>query len=66
MRRAAIDEKNRYMLKRQRQYCMAADVVTDAWMAFAEMVGGDLNAAAGSKMTGRGRRLAPGIVAPIA
>jgi hypothetical protein len=37
MRRAAVDEQNRYMLERQRQFRMAADVVTKAWMAFAEV-----------------------------
>ena len=37
MRRAAIEEQNRFMLERQRQFRMAADVVTEAWMAFAEV-----------------------------
>ncbi len=37
MRRAPIDEQNGYMLERQRQFRAAADVVTDAWMAFAEV-----------------------------
>jgi hypothetical protein len=37
MRRAAIDEQNRYMLERQRQFRMAADVVAEAWMAFPEV-----------------------------
>ena len=37
MRRAEIDEQNRLMLERQRQFRMAADVVTEAWMAFAEV-----------------------------
>jgi hypothetical protein len=37
MRRAAIEEQNRFMLERQRQFRMAADVVTEARMAFAEV-----------------------------
>jgi hypothetical protein len=37
MRRAEIDEQNRYLLNHQRQFRMAADVVTDAWMRFAEV-----------------------------
>ncbi|UVK44070.1 hypothetical protein BPNPMPFG_005947 [Mesorhizobium sp. AR07] len=37
MRRAAIDEQNRYMLERQRQFRAAADVVTDAWVRFQEV-----------------------------
>jgi len=37
MRRAKIEEQNRFMLKRQHDFRMAADVVTDAWMAFAEV-----------------------------
>lgn len=37
MRRAAIESENRYMLERQRQFRMAADVVTAAWMEFAEV-----------------------------
>src|SRR5882757_9268647 len=37
MRRAAIDEQNRHMLERQRQFRAAADVVTDAWMRFREV-----------------------------
>src|SRR5690348_18366066 len=37
MRRAKIDEQNRYLLARQRHFRMAADVVTDAWMGFAEV-----------------------------
>ena len=39
MRRAAIKEQNRYLLERQRQFRMAADVVAEAWSAFAEVVG---------------------------
>lgn len=38
MHPAAIAEENRLMLERQRQFRMAADVVTDAWMAFAEVL----------------------------
>lgn len=38
MRRAAIDEQNRTMLQRQQQFRAAADVVTDAWMRFREVV----------------------------
>lgn len=37
MRRAAIEEQNRFMLERQRQFRRAADVVIDAWMGFAEV-----------------------------
>ena len=37
MRRAKIEEQNGFMLKRQRDFRMAADVVTDAWMTFAEV-----------------------------
>ena len=37
MRRAAIEEQNRFMLERQRQFRMAADVVADAWMTFVEV-----------------------------
>ena len=37
MRRAEIDEQNRYMLLRQRQFCMAADVVVNAFAAFEEV-----------------------------
>jgi hypothetical protein len=37
MRRAAIEAENRRMLERQRQFRMAADVVTDTWMRFAEV-----------------------------
>ena len=37
MRRAKIEEQNRLMLRRQREFRMAADVVTDAWMTFAEV-----------------------------
>ena len=37
MRRAKIEEQNRLMMRRQREFRMAADVVTDAWMTFAEV-----------------------------
>jgi hypothetical protein len=37
MRGAKIEEQNGFMLRRQREFRMAADVVTDAWMAFAEV-----------------------------
>lgn len=37
MRRAEIDEQNCYMLLRQRQFRMAADVVAHAFAAFAEV-----------------------------
>ncbi|MDB5488168.1 MAG: hypothetical protein JWQ58_1883 [Reyranella sp.] len=37
MRRAEIEQQNRYMLLQQRQYRMAADVVTDGLAAFAEV-----------------------------
>jgi hypothetical protein len=37
MRRAAIDRQNRWMLARQHQFRVAADVVTDAWMRFPEV-----------------------------
>ncbi len=37
MRRAAIEEQNRILLERQRQFRMAADVVTEVWMAFPEV-----------------------------
>jgi hypothetical protein len=37
VRRAKIEEQNRFMLKRQYDFRMAADVVTDALMAFAEV-----------------------------
>lgn len=37
MRRAEIEEQNRYLVRRQRQFRMAADVVTDALAAFAEV-----------------------------
>lgn len=37
MRRAQIEEQDRYQLERQRQFRIAADVVTDAWIKFAEV-----------------------------
>ena len=37
MRRAKIEDQNRYLLKRQREFRLAADVVTDAWMKFPEV-----------------------------
>jgi hypothetical protein len=37
MRRAEIEEQNAYLLKRQRDFRMAANVVADAWMTFPEV-----------------------------
>ncbi|GLS18906.1 hypothetical protein GCM10007874_19230 [Labrys miyagiensis] len=37
MRRAKIEEQNRYLLARQRQFRQAADVVAKAWIPFAEV-----------------------------
>lgn len=37
MRRAAIDAQNRWMLERQPHFRVAADLVADAWMRFAEV-----------------------------
>jgi len=37
MRRAQIDEQNRYLIRQRHQFRMAADVVTNAWMAFPEV-----------------------------
>lgn len=37
MRPGAIEEQNRYLLERQRQFRMAADVVSDAFAAFPEV-----------------------------
>jgi hypothetical protein len=37
MRRAKIEEQDGFMLRRQHEFRLAADVVTDAWMAFAEV-----------------------------
>src|ERR1700676_3197048 len=38
MRRAEIEKQNHFLLQQQRQFRVAADVVTDAWMAFPEVV----------------------------
>jgi hypothetical protein len=37
MRRAEIEEQNRSLLQRQREFRIAADVVAKAWMTFAEV-----------------------------
>jgi hypothetical protein len=37
MRRSVIEEENRFILERQRQFRRAADVIADAWMAFPEV-----------------------------
>ena len=37
MRRAKIEEQNRFMVKRQREFRIAADVATKAWMVFPEV-----------------------------
>jgi hypothetical protein len=37
VRRAAIEQQNQLMLRRQQEFRVAADVVTDAWAAFAEV-----------------------------
>jgi len=37
MRRALIEEQNRFLLERQREFRRAADTVTEAWMAFPEV-----------------------------
>ena len=37
MKRAAIEQQNQALLCRQREFRLAADVVTDAWMAFTEV-----------------------------
>lgn len=37
MRRAEIEEQNRYLMERQRYFRFAADVVCDAWASFAEV-----------------------------
>jgi hypothetical protein len=34
MRRAKIEQQNEYLLIQQRRFRVAADIVTDAWMAF--------------------------------
>ncbi|RUT95981.1 hypothetical protein EOD23_31460 [Mesorhizobium sp. USDA-HM6] len=37
MKRARIEEQNRYLVRRQREFRQAADVVTQAWMTFPEI-----------------------------
>jgi hypothetical protein len=37
MRKADIDSQNAYLIEHQRQFRVAADIVTDAWMAFDEV-----------------------------
>jgi hypothetical protein len=37
MRRGEIEKQNRYLLERQRQFRIAADVVAEAWVGFAEV-----------------------------
>lgn len=37
MRRGEIEEQNRYLLERQRQFRLAADIVAEAWMVFPEV-----------------------------
>jgi hypothetical protein len=37
MRRSEIAEQDRFMLLRQREFRIAADVVTDAWMSFPDV-----------------------------
>jgi hypothetical protein len=37
VRNSVIAEQNRYLLQRQREFRMAADVVTEAWMRFEEV-----------------------------
>ncbi|MDN5001672.1 hypothetical protein ACFQZO_12330 [Bradyrhizobium sp. GCM10027634] len=37
MRRAKIDEQNRFLLQRQREFRIAADVVADAWASHREV-----------------------------
>ena len=37
MRRADVESQNRYLLDRQRQFRLAADIVADAWMSFPEV-----------------------------
>jgi hypothetical protein len=37
MRRAEIEEQNRYLLEQQRQFRLAADIVAKAWMGFEEV-----------------------------
>lgn len=37
MRRAKIEEQNRYMLERQREFRIAADLIVGAWASFSEV-----------------------------
>jgi hypothetical protein len=37
MRRREIEEQNQRLLARQREFRVAADAVTDAWVAFSEV-----------------------------
>jgi hypothetical protein len=37
MRRSQIEDQNRYLLRQQHQFRLAADVVTEAWMTFPEV-----------------------------
>lgn len=37
MRRSETEAQNRYLLNRQRQFRLAADIVTDAWISFPEV-----------------------------
>ena len=37
MKRREIEEQNQHMLARQREFRVAADAVTDAWVAFPEV-----------------------------
>lgn len=37
MRRGKIEAQNRYLLERQRQFRLAADIVAEAWMGFPEV-----------------------------
>ena len=37
MRQAEIEEQDRYLLRRQREFRLAADIVANAWMAFPEV-----------------------------
>jgi len=37
MQRTKVEEQNRYLVERQRQFRLAADVVTDAWSGFREV-----------------------------
>jgi hypothetical protein len=37
MRKSDIEQENRFLLERQRQFRAAADVIVEAWMAFPEV-----------------------------